>query len=251
MAKKLDIMQRIAEASKSIITGVDEKNVEDWVRVYIMGKAYDVPADSTILTAIEYAGYRFIRGCGCRQGHCGACATVFRKRGEYKLQAELACQTRVEDGMELAQIPFTPAPKAFYDISKEKYDGNIFFKYYPELARCVSCNTCTKSCPQDLEVMDYIQAAIQGDFATVANESFDCIQCGMCALRCPAEIIQYHVAQLGRRLYGRYGEPEPPHLTRRVEEIKQNKFEKEMQDLVKRSVAELKKLYSEREKEKE
>lgn len=251
MARKLDIMERIADASKAIITGVDDKDVEHWVRIHIMGKAYDVPADATILTAIEYAGYRFIRGCGCRQGHCGACATIFRRKGEYKLQADLACQTRVEDGMELVQIPFTPAPKASYNIEDESYSGNVFFKYYPELARCVSCNTCTKACPQDLEVMDYIQAAIRGDFATTADESFDCIQCGMCALRCPAEIVQYHVAQLARRMYGRYGQPEPEHLTRRVVEIKQGKFEEVLDQLSHLNRKELEKRYAEREREQE
>ncbi len=251
MNKKLDIMQRIAEASKQITTGIDKKDVDHWVKISIMGKAYEVPADSTILTAFEFAGYRFIRGCGCRQGHCGACVTVYRKKGEYKLQSNLACQTRVEDGMQLVQIPFTPAPKAIYDITQENYTVNVFFKYYPELARCVSCNTCTKACPQDLEVMDYIQAAIRGDFQALADESFDCIQCGMCALRCPAEIVQYHVAQLGRRLYGHYGEPEPDHLKRRVEEIDAGKYDKEMDKLSSLSQKELENIYAKRQREKE
>lgn len=251
MKKELNIMERIAKASKAITTGVDEKDVEHWVEVHIMGKAYKVPADLTILTAIEYAGYRFVRGCGCRQGHCGACATIYRIKGDYKLQCNLACQTRVEDGMELVQIPFTPAPKAFYDILKEDYVVNVFFKFYPEVARCVCCNTCTKACPQDLEVMDYIQAAIRGDFESMADKSFDCIQCGMCAIRCPAEIIQYHVAQLGRRMYGHYGESEPEHLKKRIEEINKGKFEKDLDELTSLSRKELEKLYAERVKEKE
>ena len=46
------------------------------VRIYIMGKEYKVPAGLTIMKAMEYAGYRYIRGAGCRAGFCGACATV-------------------------------------------------------------------------------------------------------------------------------------------------------------------------------
>ncbi len=249
MEEKNNIMERIAEANRPVTTGVDEKDIKDWVTIYIMGKGYRVPADLTILTAIEYAGYRLLRSVGCRQGHCGACATVFRRAGEYKLQADLACQTRVEDGMYLVQIPFSPAEKAIYDISKEPYDASVFMKYYPEVARCVSCNTCTKSCPQDLEVMDYVQAAIRGDFELVADNSFDCIQCGLCAIRCPAEIVQYHVAQLGRRMYGRYGLSMPEHLKKRVEEIEQGKFKEAMDNITSKSREELEKMYAERQRE--
>ena len=45
------------------------------VDIYIMGRHYQVPEGLTILTALEYCGYRMIRGCGCRAGFCGACAT--------------------------------------------------------------------------------------------------------------------------------------------------------------------------------
>ncbi|MDY0296219.1 MAG: 4Fe-4S dicluster domain-containing protein [Acidobacteriota bacterium] len=244
-----EVMERIATAGKPVVAGIEEKDVKHWATIYIMGRGYRVPADLTILTAIEYAGYKFIRGCGCREGFCGACSTVYRLEGDYKLHTGMACQTRVEDGMYLVQIPFTPAVKAAYDINKEEYKVNVFFKYYPELARCISCNTCTKSCPQGLQVMDYIQAAIKGDFKKVADESFDCIQCGLCALRCPAEIVQYNVAQLGRRMYGKYGGREPEHLIERIREIDAGAFNQEMDEITSLDRAELEKRYAERRRE--
>lgn len=243
------IMERIAESTSAVTTGVDAELIEHWVTIYIMGRGYRVPADLTIMTAMEFAGYRLIRSCGCREGFCGACATVFRREGEYKLQSALACQTKVEDGMFLVQIPFTPAEKAVYDIAQEEYAYSVFSKYYPEVARCVSCNTCTKSCPQDLEVMDYVQAAIKGDFEALTEGSFDCIQCGLCAMRCPAEIVQYHVAQLGRRMYGRYGSPTPDHLRERLEELEEGKFDEALDGLVGSSVEKLEELYASRERE--
>ena len=47
------------------------------VNVYLMGKKYEVPEGLTIMGAMEYAGYKLVRGCGCRNGFCGACATVY------------------------------------------------------------------------------------------------------------------------------------------------------------------------------
>ena len=51
------------------------------VNVYFYGKKYSVPADLTIMAAMEYAGYTLKRGCGCRHGFCGACATIYRIKG--------------------------------------------------------------------------------------------------------------------------------------------------------------------------
>jgi heterodisulfide reductase subunit C len=250
MAKD-DIMERIARANKAVTTGIEEKDIKHWVRIFVMGKEHDVPADLTIMQAMEYAGYRFIRASGCRAGFCGACSTIYRTEDDYRLKTAMACQTRVEDGMYLVQIPFSPAQKALYDIEKEPYNVNVFLKNYPEIARCVSCNTCTKACPQDLEVMDYIQAALRGDFKKVAELSFDCIQCGLCAVRCPAEIVQYNVAQLGRRMFGKYGLPKEKNVEKRVKELRAKKYEKELDKIMKLDTDELKQIYVEQQKKRE
>jgi len=220
------------------------------VRVYIMGQECEVPFGLTIMKAMEYAGYKLIRGAGCRGGFCGACATVYRMEGDYKLRVALACQKIVEDGMYLTQIPFTPANKPAYDVEKLAPSVNVFLEYYPEIAKCVSCNTCTKACPQDLEVMDYIQAALRGDFEEVAQLSFDCITCGLCAMRCPTEIVPYNVALLARRLYGKYVMPRAKHVDERIKEIEEGKFDEETKNLMDASLDVLKELYTKREIEK-
>jgi ferredoxin len=229
----------------------ENKSMEDdKLRIYVMGREYEVPTGLTIMEAMEYAGYKFIRGCGCRGGFCGACATVYRIKGDYKLRMDLACQKVVEDGMYLVQLPFTPAEKSLYDIKELSPSVNVLLEYYPEIAKCVSCNTCTKACPQDLEVMDYVQAAIRGDFEEVAELSFDCITCGLCAIRCPAEIVPYNMALLARRLYGKYTMPKAGHVEERIKEIAAGKFDVGIQKLVKMGIDELKKEYEAREIEK-
>ena len=217
------------------------------VTIYVMGKKHEVPADLTIMKAMEYAGHQFKRGAGCRGGFCGACATFYRKRGSYKLQGALACQKIVEDGMILAQIPFSPHEKKTYKINELKADANTFLEYYPEIARCLACNTCTKACPQDIMVMDYVQAALRGDIALSAKLSFDCIGCGLCATRCPAEIVPFNIGQLARRLESKYLEGSTEHVVKRCEEIKEGKFTFEIEELMKMDKPTLQKKYNTRE----
>ena len=222
---------------------------EQMVTIYVMGKPYEVPGDLTIMKAMEYAGYRFVRGCGCRGAFCGACGTVYRTKDDYRLKVGLACQEVVQDGMYLAEIPFFPGNKATYDIEDLKPTADAILSLYPEVFRCLSCNTCTKACPQDIEVMEYIQAALRGDVAKAADLSFDCILCGLCASRCPAEIVQYQVALLCRRLYSRHIAPEAPHLKDRLKEMADGEFNAEMDKLTKMKQADLAELYNNRDME--
>lgn len=219
------------------------------VPVFIMGKKYMLPETLTIQKAIEYAGYQFIRACGCRGGICGACPTVWRVKGDYQLHFGLACQTVIEEDMVLAQLPFFPANKAAYDIEELSAAGEAIASLYPEVMKCVGCNTCTRACPMEIDVMEYINAAMRGDVPRAARVSFDCIQCGLCSARCPAQIAHYHVAQLCRRLYGKYVLPRAEHLASRVEEIEAGKYDGFLEALIGMSEDELRKLYVDREPE--
>jgi ferredoxin len=221
------------------------------VDIYIMGKRYEVPEGLTIQKALEYAGMRLLRGCGCRGGFCGACGTVYRTEGDYKLKVALACQTVVEDGMYLTQIPFYPANKAIYELDELQARLDDLVQAYPEVMRCVQCNTCRKVCPQDIEVMQYIAAAMRGDIAKLADMSFDCIMCGLCASRCPGELVQYYIALLGRRLYAKYMMPRAEHVADRLGELRDGKFDNEMDELMKMPLEDLKKLYDTRDIEPE
>jgi len=236
----------IKETDEMKDNNLDKDVSKELVTVYIMGKAYKVPADATIMGAIEYAGYQIKRGAGCREGFCGACATVYRMPNDYKIYTGLACTTLVQDGMFLAQLPFVPADKPTYDINSIAPDVTAFQRIYPEIFRCVACNTCTKACPQDLQVMDYIQAAIRGDIKQVMDLAYDCLSCGLCAIRCPAEIVQFNVGILARRLYGKYLALRSPELEARFKEIEKGIYNKEYKELMSMSHEKLKKKYYER-----
>ncbi|MGD9147936.1 MAG: 4Fe-4S dicluster domain-containing protein [Anaerolineae bacterium] len=216
------------------------------IPIYIMGKRYIVPDSLTIMGALEYAGYKLVRGAGCRAAFCGACATVYRIDGDPKLHIGLACGTQVESGMHLTQIPFYPADRAEYRLDELAPTFATLVKLYPQVLKCLGCGTCTKSCPQDLQVKDYMAAAMRGDIARVADLSFDCIMCGMCVSRCPAEEAQPNIAILARRLYGRYLMPRAQHLADRVAEINAGQFDDEFARIKTMPDAELRQMYNTR-----
>ena len=220
------------------------------VNVYLMGKKNEVPEGLTIMGAMEYAGYKLVRGCGCRNGFCGACATVYRIKGERELHAALACQTTVEEDMYVATLPFFPLEKQVYDINEIKPDAQVMMQLYPEIYSCIGCNACTKSCSQSLDVMQYIAAAQRGDFAACAEMSFDCVMCGICSSRCPAGISHPQVAELARRINGKYIMPEAKHLTARVKEIEDGLCAAELEAIMAKPIEELKELYNHRDIEK-
>ncbi len=218
----------------------------EMIPIYIMGKRYTVPNALTIMGALEYAGYKLIRGVGCRAAFCGACSTVYRIDGDPKLYIGLACGTQVQTGMHLTQIPFYPAERAQYRLDELEPTFATLVRLYPQVLKCLGCGTCTKSCPQDLQVKDYMAAAMRGDIARVADLSFDCIMCGMCVSRCPAEEAQPNIAILARRLYGRYLAPRAKELEERVMEINTGKYDDELAQVKAMPEAELRQMYNTR-----
>lgn len=223
---------------------------EKMATIYLFGKKYEVPAELTVMNAMEYAGYQLKRGCGCRNGFCGACATIYRVKGKNQLQTCLACSQKVIDGMYIATLPFFPLVKQVYDINKIKPEQQLMMQLYPEIYSCVGCNACTRACPQNLNTMQYIAYAQRGDFKACADTSFDCIMCGCCSLRCPAGISHPQVAELARRINGKYLQPQTQHLLDRVAEIEEGKCESAIQEMMNKPLDEIKQLYNTRDIEK-
>ena len=207
---------------------MDPNDKIQMIPIYIMGKKYQVPMGLTIMKALEYSGYHLTRGCGCRGGVCGACVTIYRKMDDYRWQIGLACQTVVDENIFLVQLPYVPAHKAIYDSRRIEPTEENVVSLYPELLRCMGCNTCTRSCPMGLEVMNYVSAALTGDWQMVKKLSMDCIMCGMCAARCPAELAPFNIALLVRRMVGRKAHQTPAALARRLDDIREGVFGAEL-----------------------
>lgn len=216
------------------------------MEIFIFGQRYEVPDELTILKAFEWVGYQLTRGVGCRGGFCGACGTIYRLNDDYRLHYALACQTVVQPGMVLGLIPFFPAQRPVYSLDTLQPVGETLLELFPENLRCFGCNTCTTACPQEIDVLSYMAAALRGDLAELADTSFDCIMCGLCVTRCPAELVPPNVALLGRRLYAKYLAPTAEHLSNRLAEIKAGVFQADLEELESLPLAELKARYEAR-----
>lgn len=234
------------------------KNGEKLIPLQIMGRLYDVPENLTIMKAVEYAGYQYVRGCGCRGGICGACGTFYRLPGDYQLMTGLACQTVVQPGMMIMQLPYVPANRPSYDVEAFHGNGTVspngalhesVRRLFPEVYRCVGCATCSRTCPMGIDVMDYVALIGRGELAKAADLSFSCVMCGLCAIRCPAQISQHTAAMYVRRLTGRYLTPKAEHLTQRVAEVQAGRFDGKLAQLKAMRRDELTSLYANRERE--
>ena len=152
-----------------------------------------------------------------------------------------ACTTYNIENRKTAQV---------YDMDKIPLNQQVMMQLYPEIYACIGCNACTKSCTQELNVMQYIAYAQRGDFAACAEESFDCVMCGVCSARCPAGISHPQVAMLARRINGKYLMPRSQHLEDRVGEIADGTFRELMESLMGKPLEELQELYNHRDIEK-
>lgn len=53
---------------------------------------------------------------------------------------------------------------------------------------CISCGTCTDSCPMSIQVMERVQQK--------KMEDSDCVLCGSCVDNCPSKTIQYSFGKI-------------------------------------------------------
>jgi heterodisulfide reductase subunit C len=97
--------------------------------------------------------------------------------------------------------------------------------------------------------MWFMADAIRGDIRAVADRSFDCVMCGLCAARCPQGLVPYNVAMLARRLYGRYLAPVSEHVETRIADIAAGKFDAEIEELKKADKKTLRRKYARRDME--
>jgi succinate dehydrogenase/fumarate reductase-like Fe-S protein len=177
---------------------------EQLVRITIDGKAIEVAPANTVIQALALSGEPLLDNVGCMgQGVCGSCRCMVRRLGSREVNTELACETLVEDGMQVSFIDyFTPRRPHVYqieDVQDSWHVGAQLNGIFPEAKHCRHCSGCDRSCPKDIEVQRGVNLAAAGDIRGASDVFETCIMCNLCTLACPEYIRPNHVGLFARR----------------------------------------------------
>ncbi|GLS97401.1 hypothetical protein GCM10007918_46930 [Piscinibacter gummiphilus] len=193
------------------------------VQLSVEGCPLQVPATSSILQAMVAAGQTLVEGVGCMgQGVCGSCRVLVRRTGDSEVRTALACETLVEEGMQVAFLEyFTPAARHRYRMDElgDSWDalariGEVF----PEAEHCRHCGGCDRACPKGLDVQRGVNQAVAGEMAASAHVFDECVMCNLCTLACPEHIRPNHLGLFVRRMLASRS-LRPSDLLRRLQEI--------------------------------
>ena len=193
------------------------------VRLSIEGRAIEAPVSSSLLQAYIHAGQTLVEGVGCMgQGVCGSCRVMVRRAGDQEVRTELACETVVEDGMQVAFLDyFTASVSHGYRLQDlgDSWDalrqvGEVF----PEASQCRHCSGCDRACPKGLQVQRGVELAVEGRLGAAAAVFDECVMCNLCTLACPEHIRPNHLGLFVRRMTAAVG-LRPGDLMRRLQQI--------------------------------
>jgi succinate dehydrogenase/fumarate reductase-like Fe-S protein len=201
---------------------------EKVVRLTIEGRAIEAPARSSILQAFVHAGETLVEGVGCMgQGVCGSCRVMVRRSDSQEVKTALACETVVEDGMQVAFLEyFTPYAQHVYrieDIGDSWRALSKIGEVFPEAAHCRHCSGCDRACPKGLEVQRGVNFAAEGELAAASHVFDECVMCNLCTLACPEHIRPNHLGLFVRRMIATLT-LRPADLMRRLQQIERGEM---------------------------
>ena len=197
---------------------------EKTVRLSVEGRAIQAPATSSILQAFVHAGETLVEGVGCMgQGVCGSCRVMVRRAGAPEVKTELACETVVEDGMQVAFLDYFAPTSARHvyrleDIHDSWQALGKIDEVFPEAAHCRHCSGCDRACPKGLEVQRGVQLAVAGELGASSQVFDECVMCNLCTLACPEHIRPNHLGLFVRRMIASLS-LRPSDLMRRLQQI--------------------------------
>jgi succinate dehydrogenase/fumarate reductase-like Fe-S protein len=193
------------------------------LNVVIEGKPLAVPASRTIIQAYALAGEPLMENVGCMgQGVCGSCRCMVRRAGSREVTTELACETLVEEGMQVSFIDyFTPRRAHTYQIEQVQDSWRVNAQLndiFPEAKHCRHCGGCDRACPKDIQVQLGVNLAAAGDIRGASDAFEACVMCNLCTLACPEYIRPNHVGLFARRAVASLG-LRPNDLIARIQQV--------------------------------
>jgi succinate dehydrogenase/fumarate reductase-like Fe-S protein len=194
----------------------------------IEGRQIEAPAHCSILQAFLHAGETLTEGVGCMgQGVCGSCRVIVcrvivRRSDDQEVRTALACETLIEDGMQVAFLDyFTEFSNRAYRMEEIRDSWQVLrtiSEVFPEASHCRHCNGCDRACPKGLDIQNGVNFAVEGKL-TASSQVFDeCVMCNLCTLACPESIRPNHLGLFVRRMIASLS-LRPANLMRRLHQI--------------------------------
>ncbi len=201
-------------------------NGEKRVNATINGKEISVPPSLSAIQALWDAGYPRIKSVGCLEGVCGSCRVMVRRAGGKAVTMELACQTLVEEGMQIIFLVFPTPTHHTYQLEDIKSSWEVqsrFQHIFPEADHCRHCGGCNETCPKGIEVERGVELATKGRFQEAGELFVECVMCNLCMTACPECIAPNHVGLFSRRVTA-YFHIRPSNLINRLEKLRKGKL---------------------------
>ena len=207
------------------------------VALTINGLAVNALEGMSLVEAAWHGGVPQVTSVGCLEGVCGSCRIMLRRGKE--VTVGLACQTFVENGIEVIFLPPASAPLHHYEVSDFKDGWDIqarFQNIFPEASRCRHCHGCDNACPKGITVENGVALAAAGRFREAGEAFFECVMCELCDAACPELIAPAHVGLFSRRVTAHF-HLRPPNLIHRLEELRKERMENPPKDRRKKNNA--------------
>ena len=175
------------------------------IRLIMEGHAIEVRPGLSLIQAWISAGLPLSENVGCMgQGVCGACRVLVRRTGERIAATALACETRAEDGMQVAFVDHFPAQRTHaYDLDALADSWGAIAaidRVFPEAKHCRHCGGCDAACPKGITVHEAVNLAVEGRTLAAAARFDHCVMCNLCVAACPEHIAPAHLGQFLRRM---------------------------------------------------
>jgi len=172
------------------------------VTIHFQGETIAAHLGETLIQALWDSGHRLTDHVGCLGGACGACSGTYTDPDTGEPRSALACQLMVRDGLDFRFAAPTELPAPVYRSDALRPDLAGLLACHPETARCRSCQACTLVCPQGIDAMGAVLAALQGRLAATAEHGLSCVSCGLCMVVCDVGIAPQLVMAFARRSVG-------------------------------------------------
>lgn len=176
------------------------------ISLVVNGQHLKADEGSSILEAVMQSGEPVTDNIGCAgQGACGSCRVLVRRSGDKKVTAALACEEKVEEGLQVSFLDHLPINRRQHLYKTDDWEGQTWHilqrinEVFPEAKHCRHCGGCDNACPKHLEVQKGVNMAAAGDLnaAIIFDE---CIMCNLCTIACPEMISPNHLGTYVRRL---------------------------------------------------